>query len=36
MVPNFEEILAEEEAMAAWLLEGMDALTREAIIVGRT
>jgi ferritin-like metal-binding protein YciE len=36
MVTQFEGILAEEEAMAAWLLESMDTLTREAIIVGQT
>lgn len=36
MAARFEEILAEEEAMAAWLLESMDTLTREAVIVGQT
>lgn len=36
MVTKFEEILAEEEAMAAWLLENLDTITREAVIVGQT
>lgn len=36
MVPRFEEILAEEEAMAAWLSQNLDTLTREAVIVGQT
>lgn len=36
MVPKFQEILADEEAMAAWLSENMETLTREAVIVGQT
>jgi ferritin-like metal-binding protein YciE len=36
MVPKFEQILAEEEAMAAWLMESLETVAREAIIVGQT
>lgn len=36
MVAKFEEILAEEQAMAAWLAENLPTLAREAIILGET
>jgi ferritin-like metal-binding protein YciE len=36
MVAKFEEILAEEQAMAAWLAENLPTLAREAVIVGKT
>lgn len=36
MVSKFEEILADEQAMAAWLEENLPTIAREAIIVGKT
>lgn len=36
MVGKFKDILAEEEAMADWLSQNLETLTREAVIVGQT
>lgn len=36
MVQKFRDILAEEEAMADWLSQNLETLTREAVIVDQT